>query len=335
MQRVALPLYNHDIDHRPRSVPGRTNVDGITPERPPVEYLAEEFNIIFLGDSFTMGTQRGLPGGARFEDTIPGRVDLLLRGANVVNFGWTPSSPVLQLRQLRQLGARYKPDLVVQLFDMSDFADDIDYANKLSRRQGYVVAPSIFDYFRAGLAVALGVDDPLRWLWRSSVFGRRATARQEERLEIPETRRFFHVSQPLERSLPHMALSWSTVLRTQKEAARLGARYALFVLPRYQQFDPSESPNDWERKQWPTDTRYLLEPFRFFARKAGGAPIPVHSLLPDFKAAAGKAPLCWKNDPHYNLRGNGVAARAIVRYLKADGLAKGLTRAPAPPGPRR
>ena len=334
MQRVALPGYNHDIDHRPRRVPGRTNADGVTPDRPPLEYLAEEFNVVVLGDSFTMGTQYGLPGGARFEDTIPGQVGLLLEVPRVANFGWTPSSPVLQLRQLRQLGARYKPDLVVQLFDMSDFADDIEYADRLAMHQGYVVAPSIFDYVRAGLAVALGVDDPMRWLWRTSVFGREAVARQGERLQISKANRFFHVSQPLERSLPHMELSWATLLRTQEEAARLGARYALFVLPRHGQFKPGEARDDWERSQWPTDSRYVLEPFRFFAGKAKGAPFPVHSLLPDFKAAA-TAPLCWKDDPHYNLRGNRVAARAIVRHLQADGLVRALTTAPTPPGPRR
>ena len=250
MLRVALPTYNEHVDHRPKPLPGKVNADGVMPDTPASHYRPGELNIIFLGDSYTLGTENGRPGGMAPHNTIPGQVEKLLggraRGVRVANFGWTPSSPVLQLRQLHHIGAKYSPDLVVQLFDMSDFADDIDYADRLALHQG-VQAPSIVDYFRAGAAVALGVDDPLRWLWRCSIFGDRAARLERERVEIPETRRFFHVFQPLSRSLPHMELSWTTLLRTHRMAARLGARYVVFVLPRYQQFNPSEAPRDWER----------------------------------------------------------------------------------------
>ena len=315
MKQVALPQYNHDIDHRPRPSPGLFNEDGIQPDLPVSSVRAEDFNIIFLGDSFTMGAT------VRPFQTIPAQVEILLsktRPVRSLNFGWTSSSPILQLRQLRQIGARYKPDLVVQLFDMSDFADDMDYAAKLSMRQGYVVAPTIFDYLSAGLSVALKVDDPWRWLWRSSVLGRAAAARRRERDVFTEHRRFFHASQPLHLSKPHLAATWTALQRTHAEARRLGAGYALFILPRYQQFNRAEAPLDWEKNQWPPSDRYVLEPMRFFAEKARHAPFPIHSLLPDFKR--GKFPLIGPDDPHYNKRGFKLAAEAIVRHLRADRL---------------
>ena len=323
MERVALPQYDMSIDHRPRPTFGKFNEDGVQPDMPASAYRTGDFNIIFLGDSFTQGPT--VPA----HSTIPALAEVIIgRHApapmRVANFGWTPSGPVLQLRQLRQIGARYKPDLVVQLLDMSDFSDDIEHAALLQKHQGYVVAPTIFDYFGAGLGVVLGVDDPLGWLWRSSVFGGRAAAVMQERNQIPERQRFFHVSRPLSQSEPHLEVTWTALRRTHAEAARLGAAYALFILPRYQQFNRAEAPRDWEKKQWPRSDQHLLEPFKYFAKKTKGAPFPIHSLLGDFKNG-GQHPLVWPDDPHYNLRGNGVAAKAIVRHLRADGLLPGNT----------
>ena len=41
--------------------------------------------------------------------------------------------------------------------------------------------------------------------------------------------------------------------RLERVARQMGARYAMFVLPRYQQYDPRESPRDPERRVFPDD----------------------------------------------------------------------------------
>src|SRR5262249_12872070 len=72
---------------------------------------------------------------------------------------------VLQARQLRDLGAKYAPRLVVQAFDMTDFHDDLVARERLARmRAGGGGEASIFRAFGVGASLALGVEDYGEWL---------------------------------------------------------------------------------------------------------------------------------------------------------------------------
>ena len=44
---------------------------------------------------------------------------------------WVSSSPLLNLRLLRDVGHKYRPDLVVYSLDMTDFRDDLHYEHAL------------------------------------------------------------------------------------------------------------------------------------------------------------------------------------------------------------
>jgi hypothetical protein len=308
MSRVVLPRYTLDVDHRPRPFVDGANEDGVYTAVAPSDVRAEDLNVICLGDSFTANPQ--LPVGERWTTLLEVLLrEGLSRRVRAFNFGWVSSSPVLQARRLRDIGAKYRPALVIQAFDMTDFHDDLRALEKLEKLgpggRGDV------SIFRA-LSVLLGADE-------YAAFLRERLAWLEPPVETVPRERFFAVRQPLAESEPLLQPSWRAILETQRLAAQLGARYALFVLPRYQQYNPAEAPRDPERRSFPDEGEHLLEPFRFFAAKAASAPFPIHSLREDF-ARSGVFPTCLPDDPHWNAAGNRVAAEAIARHILADGL---------------
>jgi hypothetical protein len=316
MRHVIVPAYNLDVDHRPRPNTGGTNGDGLYTRYRPADLGSEGINIVCLGDSFTANPH--LPEAQRY----PAVLERLLRArcgeraVRVVNFGWVSSSPVLQVRQLRDLGARYRPHVVVQGFDMTDFHDDLRAEARLRRLaddDGRDV--SLFRAFIVGASLALGVDDYGAWLRERLSW--EARPQPAEELQIPRER-FFALFRPLEQTEPLLRASWNAVLETERVARGLGARYALVVFPRYPQYNRSESPRDRERRVFPTSDDYILEPFRYFSERARSVSFPVHSALEDF-ATAGVFPTCLPDDPHWNAAGNRVAAEAVARHLVADG----------------
>ena len=313
MRRVIVPRYTLGVDHRPRPRTGGTNEDGVYSRLGPADFRDEDFNVVCLGDSFTANPH--LPDEVRW----PSRLERLLQSrmpgqrVRVANFGWVSSSPVLQERQLREIGARYKPDLVLQAFDMTDFHDDLVARDRLARLGTGGGDVSIFRAFRVGASLALGVEDYGQWLRE-----RYRWAHPESSPAVPASRYFF-LFEPPEASEPYFAASWEAIRETARRAQDMGARYVLFILPRYQQYDARESPRDPERRVFPDDAPGLLVPFAYFARQAPAAGFPVHSLREDFLADPA-FPKCRSDDPHWNAEGNRVAAQAIERDLRADGL---------------
>jgi hypothetical protein len=314
MRRVIVPRYTLGVDHRPRPHTGGTNEDGVYSRLSPGDFRAEDFNVICLGDSFTANPH--LPEQVRWPTLLERRLQARMPGGRVrvANFGWVSSSPVLQARQLREIGAKYKPDLVVEAFDMTDFHDDLVARERLARvgaAGGGEV--SVFRAFGVGASLALRVDDYGQWLR-----DRCRWARPDGVSAVPGPRYFF-LFEPPEASEPYFRESWEAILETERRAREMGARYAMFVLPRYQQYDPRESPRDPERRVFPVDAPGLLAPFAYFVRQARSAGFPVHSLREDFLADPA-FPKCRSDDPHWNAEGNRVAAEAIAHHLLEDAL---------------
>ncbi|MFH1468015.1 MAG: hypothetical protein ABIO70_26750 [Pseudomonadota bacterium] len=327
--RWAMPQFNLDLDHRPKPAPGRFNADGVAPDLPAGAYSPDDFVIVFLGDSFTQGYMLDDPLGG-----FPFLVEKRLQKAHpelsirVVDFGYVSSSPVLQLRQLRDLGARYHPDLVVQCFDMSDFANDLEYSDRLhDLGVGTRVDLDIFRTVAVWASWSLGVADYGRWL------GAQGTPRGPRPNEaLWRDSSLFPMKYPLGETWGLMETSWEAITDTGKLARGLGADFALVVLPRYQQFDPSACPEDWEAQvELPHPDQNVTAPFDYFAQKAAGAAFPVHSCQPAFQAAVqgGRHGLVFPNDPHYTPAGHEVAAADIADFLEREGLiprAQGTSR---------
>ena len=148
--------YEPTIDHRMRPDGNEVNVDSIRFRGVSESIDAEDFNIVFLGDSFTYGYR------LEYEDSVPYVMEKHLAShtcdspVRVINFGWSSSSPLLSLRLLRDIGHKYHPDLVVYMLDMTDFHDDLDYGQRFTSLQRSLILPSAVAFRlleRAALAV--------------------------------------------------------------------------------------------------------------------------------------------------------------------------------------
>jgi len=308
----GLSAYKLDIDHRPK--PDTPNEDGIHPDVRSDQFNPKHFNIIFLGDSFAQGWK------VIWQHTFPFVVEDIVqkkystRSIHAANFGWVSSSPVLQLRQLRDIGVKYHPSLVVQAFDMTDFGDDMKYLQRFQEAgiDPYRETDSV-SIFAVWFRRIVGVEYLRPWFFARFAAPTHGLKECGWRLS-----NFYSLAQPLALSAPCMEHTWQAILAINQWATENGARFALFILPRYQQYHPNECPRDWERRDFPQTREYYFEPFKFFEAKRPTAPFPIHSLLPDFQQC-GVSPTVFDNDPHYNETGQRIAGEAIARYLIADG----------------
>jgi len=300
------------VDHRLRPNPHRgINEDGIRSTRGASDFAGGSYNIVFLGDSFTYGVY--VPAPAAF----PSRVEALLNesrrpgAVKVANFGWASSSPLLSLRLLRDIGARYRPRLVVLCVDMTDFHDDLKYRLLLEEGE-LLLSPTRFLLRRLGLG---GGTAPL--------FGPPAGR------EVLPQDRFFIVNQPLEQSLPLLREIEDNIAAIARHARdSLDARFVLVLLPRGFQYSDRESPRSWEREAYEALGPHVHEPFRWLGQLSRWADFPVISLLDAFRSS-GVFPTSFDHDPHWNEQGHGVAASALTSHLERLAAAGHLDLPPA------
>lgn len=316
LRHIVLPTYNLTVDHRPRPRPEYRNKDGVYPWNIPAEeYTDEEFILFFTGDSMTRG-ERLMPFNA-----FPEKARLVLearwpdRKVRAVNGGWDSSSPILQLRQLMQLAPRYRPDIIVQAFDMTDFHDDVHYDQRLRElkfRESTEL--SIFQAMYIRLSLMAGLDRLGPWLLRHFV----ATAPSDgsDRDELGNVTQLFAMLQSLDESRPALELSWTTILRTHEFARSIGARYMLVVLPRWQQYNMNECPRC---PKDPVDkSPFVGEPLRYFRERAATAPFPI--VIPDEDLrTSGVFPTTFDDDFHYNEAGHTIVGEAVARAMIAEG----------------
>jgi len=287
-----------DPDHRlrPSDRDIGTNSDGLRCALEPGTIPEEAYSVFFLGDSFVFGVQ------VDREEALPQLFERGLRGSfpdrriDVVNAAWPSSSPVLGLRLLRDVGARYRPDLVLYGFDMSDFRDDEMYRNLLERRGIYRIAARM----------------PAT-VWLGAKIGKRVLPEPLfHRLFRMPSDRFFCVNRPLEETRGDMMPAWNSLVEIDRFCRqRLHAEFRLVVLPRNFQYSDRESPFSWEQGDYEDLGPWVLEPFRFFEEQARTVSFPVHSLLPAFRETE-VFPTCYTGDPHWTPAGTRVAADALV-----------------------
>jgi lysophospholipase L1-like esterase len=288
-----------DIDHIPRIVGGEYNSDSLRATPEPSAFTPRSMNIVFLGDSFTLGN--GLSDG---REAFPILARDALRAAHpdadveVANFGWTSSSPLLSYRRLVDIGDKYRPKIVLMCVDMTDFDDDIRYQAMFDRRGLYALydrIPITLHYFRK---------------WAPDLYARVVSWSTRG----TPTQAFFITEAPLEETRPWFQPLVDNVEKIHAWCRARGADFVLVIMPRAYQYTDRESPDNWERHQYTTLGPYCKEPFRYFDELRPKVDYPIVSLFDDF-ASATEFPLCFPNDPHWNAAGHKVAARAFVRIL--------------------
>jgi len=301
---IKRQYFVRDVDHRmPPDDPGiPTNEDGIRSRRRAGDFTPDGYNIVFLGDSFIYGYSLEL------EQTIPHVVEARLRerfperDVRVASFARVSSSPLLSYRQLSDIGARYRPDLVVLGLDMTDFHDDIKYEAMLARAGIY----RWYDKLPMTLAVFRKVAP--RTFWR--VHGWSLSGALPEGV-------FFASGAPLSETRPYLQTTLRNLDAIHRLSASLGARFVLIVLPRSYQYSDRESPLSWEKTAYDDLGPFSTEPFRFFREIEASLAYPVYSLLSTFLETE-VFPTCFEDDPHWNADGARVAAERIAEILEVE-----------------
>ena len=322
-----------DVDHRFFPDGQEINSHGARFKGEAGDLTGDDFVILFMGDSFTFGFN--LP----YAEAYPYRVEALASRAScdasiqVVNMGWTSSSPLLSLRLAREVAFAYQPDLVVYTLDMTDFHDDLRYEQALRDQGDFEV--DVGGVLRRVVASRLPAAGGWGGFFDAVALEVRVAEAEEDASVTPlvgkhvfpsRQDRYFMTRVPLEQS---RAAIERGVMKNLGELAALGqdvldVPMALVLFPRAYQYAPDESPRNWEAKAYAGHT-HLRAPFEYFAERAPGLDYPVFDLWDDFEAAearvqGGAAPLHFVTDPHWTGAGARVAAEGVWRRLVEAGL---------------
>ena len=289
------------FDYEPFEGDPEYNEDGIRSVREAEDFDAQDCNIIFLGDSFVFG-MRVWPFEA-VPQQLEGWADRIrpTERIRVANFGWVSASPYLSKDVLAQLGAGYKPDVVLLAVDVTDAHEDIKYRRYAERTGIHAllrVLPS-FVLMAKEIATAQG--------WHEAWFGYPAD-------------RLFPVNRSLEDMRPHMAETRANIDAIASYAREeLGARFALLVLPRHYHYSQREAPKDWETGAYERDGEHRYAFFGYFNEMAGEVDYPVRSLLPVLRQTP-VFPTTFYRDPHWTPATHRFVARALLQILDDEQL---------------
>lgn len=320
-----------------------TNEDGLRTRHSRDVFRGYQERVIVLGDSFTLGF------GLKSEKSFPERLEAGLRKSHptksvaVLNAGVLSYSPLLERLLFQERLVDYEPTLVLLFLDATDFGDDYQYMNESKQLDGQ----TIFERNDATPEVYRGalyeLVRPYRGLFNSSLYYplevvRRAWLRDrhepkpkkdesayeyyEFRIKIGETvekNRFFIYRHPLELTRQYLDITLQNVDLIADLAKSIGARFALFVTPRFHHWNVREAPDNWERAQYALNEPFQFEYFRYFETMSRERAYPVIDLLPDFQSTD-EFPLVFRDDPHWNAAGHAFVANAVMRHIARSGL---------------
>lgn len=264
------------------------------------DFQEDGLNVVFLGDSFTFGSK------LKAEEAFPHIVTDMLRAEfpnedlKGANFGWESSSPLLSLRKLEAIGDKYNPKVVALFLDMTDFQDDIKYANMLEQNGIYWYLyhfPIAMHYLKQW-----SPDTFWDFYWKHNQ-------------DMPR-KRFFVTEQPLEQSLPYLEPIVKNIDGIYDWCEKRGATFLLYVLPRSYQVNDKECPNNWEKDEYAILGPHSLIPFEYFYSRRNDVGYPIYlNLLKTFQNTE-VFPVCFDFDPHWNPAGSRVAAEGIFPGMK-------------------
>jgi hypothetical protein len=282
------------------------NSDNIRSPHEPKDIKDSDFNIVVLGDSFIYGFLMSS------ELSPPVQMEKILRDKyqrndiNVINFGWTSSSPYLSFRLLKDIGEHYKPDLVLMAVDMSDYRDEWVYKSIIEGR-------GIYHYVKLFPRTAFFIKKFMEWIEpvidiHTRVWGYSGAGG------------YFVARQPMEKSMNLFDTLYGTLVDMNDYTVHtLHVPFVVLLPPRHWQYTADESPQSWENGSFDALGPYALENYRYFDGKRPSTSFPMISFLEDFKNNP-QRPLTFAKDSHWNKYGARFFAERVVAHCEALGL---------------
>jgi len=319
-----------------------TNSDGLRTRREREEFKTFGTRIAVIGDSFAFGF------GVQAEDALPHQLEKLLRRTRgtedlaVLNAGVVSSSPLLGKLLFERVVSDYDPQAVVLILDATDIGDDYKYEREGALEDGRFVFPlkgpecgesGRLTYYgavaeilsRRGRRLSDLLLTPIRPLGPHlgiSFENDCGYSYYDFNFQVgdqTESSRFFHDRHPLSLTRSYFDTSLAHVKEMADDVRASGADFLLVISPRYQHWNPEESPENWETEEYASDPTYHFEYFRYFEESREEVDFPILNLLDAFQATD-EFPLVFREDPHWNAAGNSFAARVIASRLNEEGL---------------
>ena len=255
--------------------------------------------VVVLGDSFVEGVH--VPIDALFHRQLEVALDRPERQVECVSQAHSGWGQLEELAQLREVGLRYAPDLVLVEFlpfnDVRDNSAELEHAVEAELVRASWARPLQLDAARKGLAGVAKLAELLDRLWRRVVAGDadwlEAQVYRERPTRVPEL----------------WAAAWTRtehlLLELRAEAQNADARLGVVIFPSQAELD-SELGLGYPARR----IRAFCEANR----------IPVLDLTPVFAADPDRRRAYLKYDKHWSTLGHARAAAATATWIEEAGL---------------
>lgn len=313
---VFRPDFEQVLQTREWRTVWHSNSQGLRADR---EYGPRPQGVIRLlavGDSYTAGEQVPLA------QTWPGVLERELRargedGLEVVNAGVPAYGTVHEARWIAKFAPALRPDGIVLAMTPNDLGENLSPDWVRARWGAMVNRKTKEGHFRRWEDRHRWYSVP-GWWWRSLLVQRiqRALRGQGEGSRV-YTHRHAYMVEPDAEADRRFAVTEGYLREARDAAARLGADFAIIVIPFLDQLRPMPEG---------------LDPGVFGRRILGFAEaegIPALDLLPAFRADPDPDALYWREDTHCTAKGYVLVGKATAAFLSA----RGWPSPPAPSGP--
>ncbi len=302
---VSNPFWRYDPElgwaHRPGqqgefsraefSHPVSINAAGWRDRERTIARVTGTARIAVLGDSFAWGH------GVADELIFTRRLEPMLNGVEVLNFGLSGSATDQQLLILKHHALAYKPDLILVMLTRNDFTGNTSVTEGTYPKPMFVLDPG--GALRLTNVPVPRVSAPARaaqWLRRrSALYHFTASSLEGSDVRVPSAVQF--------------EVTCALLEAIRSEAAGAGAALAVALTP--------SSPHTYQDVVPPAEARR----FGSVAQCGADMGIAVIDLVPAFRARGrtdegGRFELFYIHDKHWNAAGHELAARELARRLQ-------------------
>ena len=309
------------------------------------EKLPGQKRIFLIGDSFTFGV------GANDDETIPyflqQKLDPSGEKIEVVNLGHGHNSPIIHYLRLKDEIPKFKPDLVVMLFDFSDLADDWNFEkHAVFDKQHNLIALNLYyengkfsfwNFLRAHSVLCVYLHNKVvRTFWKIQKLGfagyiktrlegkkaKAVIAGMKEDTIAYDAKLFLRGSEKAGEIKTHFPRTAKYILLSKEVAEVNGVRFALVIYP----YGIHVGTNQWSkgRIDWGfAEGKLYTDMFSFklvedFAKTNR---IPFVNLLGPLRAHTDEM-LYFSYDGHFTPAANKIAAEALAERISSEFLSE-------------